>query len=134
MWCGLLKDEDGTTFSYSAGVRTRCGVPEIQGIGLKQPIAHVVVNAFNTQLRCGDGLVHGPRRFTFLQAFSVPFEAVLRHASARTGKDLGREKWPYRGISYKAPWNVWPSTPMPGQRGRAPPAGSASAGSFPEIL
>jgi hypothetical protein len=62
----VLENETGPPFSYSVGVQKTSGAPEVIVIGLKQPIAHFVVNEYNTRVRAGERFAAGGRYEGFL--------------------------------------------------------------------
>jgi hypothetical protein len=40
----VLEDKESPPFSYSVGVQKTSGAPEVLIVGLKEPIAHFIVN------------------------------------------------------------------------------------------
>jgi hypothetical protein len=62
----VLEDNDDPPFSYSVGVGKTSGAPEVIVIGLKQPIAHFIVNEYNDRVRNGERFVAGQRYDGFL--------------------------------------------------------------------
>jgi hypothetical protein len=57
----VLEDEEGPPFVYSVSVQKSSGAPEAMVIGLKQPIAHFVVNEYNRRVRSGERFSPGAR-------------------------------------------------------------------------
>ncbi|MBK1715373.1 hypothetical protein CKO43_21700 [Rubrivivax gelatinosus] len=55
--CGVMHvfDPEGELppFAYSIGIQRETGAPEVVVVGLKQPIAHFVVNEYNRRVREG---------------------------------------------------------------------------------
>jgi hypothetical protein len=103
----VLEDEEGPPFSYSVGVQKTSGAPEVIVIGLKQPIAHFVINEYNDRVRAGERFAAGTRHEGFLEGFTVQFEAV----SADHFDDyLGWDKWVYAGKDFRVLQIVYPST------------------------
>jgi hypothetical protein len=72
----VLEDENAPPFAYSVGLQRSSGAPEVMVIGLKQPIAHFVVNEYNRRIRAGEQFARGARYEGFLEGFQVQFEAV----------------------------------------------------------
>jgi hypothetical protein len=103
----VLEDEEGPPFSYSVGVQKTSGAPEAIVIGLKQPIAHFVINEYNDRVCAGERFATGTRHEGFLEGFSVQFETV----SADHFDDyFGWDKWLYGGKDFKVVQIVYPST------------------------
>jgi hypothetical protein len=103
----VLEDEEGPPFSYSVGVQKSSGAPEVIVIGLKQPIAHFVVNEYNRRVRAGERFERGARYEGFLEGFSVQFGAVARrHFDAY----LGWDKWLYGGKAFEVLQIIYPTT------------------------
>jgi hypothetical protein len=103
----VLEDEEGPPFAYSVGVQKTSGVPEVMVIGLKQPIAHFVVNEYNTRVRAGERFRTGERYSGFLDGFPVQFESV---APQHFDENLGWNKWLYGGNTFEALQIIYPTT------------------------
>jgi hypothetical protein len=103
----VLEDEEGPPFSYSVGVQQSSGAPEVMVIGLKQPIAHFVVNEYNRRVRAGVRFVLGVRYEGFLEGFQVQFEVVMPE---HFDEYLGWAKWLYSGKSFEALQIIYPTT------------------------
>ena len=103
----VLEDEEEPPFSYSVGVQKSSGAPEVMVIGLKQPIAHFVVNEYNSRVRAGERFVAGRRYEGFLEGFKVQFEVVT---SEHFDEYLGWNKWLYRGKNFEAVQIICPTT------------------------
>ncbi|HXU87235.1 MAG TPA: DUF4262 domain-containing protein [Methylomirabilota bacterium] len=103
----VLEDEEGPPFSYSVGVQKTSGAPEVMVIGLKQPIAHFVVNEYNTRVRAGERFLPGSRYDGFLEGFRVQFEVV---AAEHFDEYLGWDKWLYGGKNFEALQIIYPTT------------------------
>jgi hypothetical protein len=103
----VLEDEDGPPFSYSVGVQKASGAPEVIVIGLKQPIAHFVVNEYNSRVRAGERFLAGSQYEGFLEGFKVQFEVV---ASRHFDDYLGWNKWLYGGKNFEVFQIIYPTT------------------------
>jgi hypothetical protein len=103
----VLEDEEGPPFSYSVGVQKTSGAPEVIVIGLKQPIAHFVVNEYNARVRAGERFAPGRRYGGFLERFDVQFEVV---ASDRFDEYLGWNRWLYNGNTFEVLQIIYPTT------------------------
>jgi hypothetical protein len=103
----VLEDNEGPPFSYSVGVQKTSGAPEVMVIGLKQPIAHFIVNEYNSRVRAGEKFEPGCRYEGFLEGFKVQFEVVT---SDHFDEYLGWNKWLYRGKSFEVLQIIYPTT------------------------
>jgi len=103
----VLEDEKGPPFCCSVGMQKTSGVPEVIVIGLKQPIAHFVVNEYNRRVRNGERFESGHRYDEFLEGFRVQFEFV---GTDRFDEYLGWDKWLYGGKSFEAMQIIYPTT------------------------
>lgn len=103
----VLEDEEGPPFSYSVGVQKTSGVPEVIVIGLKQTIAHFVVNEYNSRVRAGERFAPGTRHEGFLEGFRVQFEVVT---PAHFDDYLGWDKWLYGGKNFEVLQIIYPTT------------------------
>jgi len=103
----VLEDEEGPPFSYSVGVQKTSGAPEVIVIGLKQPIAHFVVNEYNLRIRAGERFLPGRRYEGFLESFKVQFEVVR---SEHFDQYLGWNKWLYRTKDFDVLQIIYPTT------------------------
>jgi hypothetical protein len=94
-------------FSYSVGITKSSGAPEVVVVGLKQPVAHFVVNEYNRRAREGERL-HAGRHYTgFIEGFEVLAVAVRReHYQEYFGYDL----WLYEGPSFEVLQLAYPNT------------------------
>jgi hypothetical protein len=103
----VLEDSDGPPFSYSVGVQKTSRAPEVIVIGLKQPIAHFVVNEYNDRVRKGERFIAGQRYDGFLEGFCVQFEVV---SSEHFDNYMGWDKWLYRGNNFEVLQIIYPTT------------------------
>lgn len=103
----VLEDDEGPPFSYSVGVQRASGAPEVMVIGLKQPIAHFVVNEYNSRVRAGERFTSGVRYDGFLEGFPVEFVLV---GAEYFDEYLGWNKWLYGGVSFEVLQLIYPTT------------------------
>jgi uncharacterized protein DUF4262 len=94
-------------FSYSVGIQRSAGRPEVVVVGLKQPIAHFVINEYNRRVQEGETFTPGDRYEGFLEGFDVLIEQVdPQFYSDYFGWDL----WLYGGPEFEVLQLVWPTT------------------------
>ena len=77
--CSVLHiAEEGTLppFSYSVGITQTSNAPEVFVIGLKQELAHSVINRYNHQVRAGGRFASGKRYSGFLEGFEIQAQKV----------------------------------------------------------
>jgi len=103
----VLEDDEGPPFSYSVGIQKSLGAPEAIVIGLKQPIAHFVVNEYNRRVRSGERFVAGQRYDGFLDGFSVQFEIV---GTEYFDEYMGWSQWLYGGNNFDVLQIIYPTT------------------------
>jgi hypothetical protein len=88
-------------------VQKSSGAPEVMVIGLKQPIAHFVVDEYNRRVGAGERFVPGARYDGFLDGFQVQLEVV---APKHFDEYLGWDKWLYGGKNFEALQIIYPTT------------------------
>jgi len=107
--CHILHvmEEDGhPRFSYSIGVEKTSGQPEIIVTGLKQELAHWIINEYNSRIKKGEVFMPGKFYKGFLDGFEVTFKEVQKkHYS----EYLGWAKWLYRGDDFRVLQLIYPS-------------------------
>ena len=100
-------DERLPPFSYSVGVSKSSGAPELVVVGLKQPLAHFIVNEYNRRVRAGKLFQVGHRYEGFIEGFEVLVVPVQReHYREYFGYNL----WLYQGASFDVLQLVYPNT------------------------
>ena len=72
----VMAEGDMPPFAYSLGIFQETGVPEIVVLGLKQPMAHFIVNEYNRRVRSGERLEVGHFYSEFIEGFEVLVEEV----------------------------------------------------------
>jgi len=103
----VLEDEEGPPFSYSVGVQKTSGAPEVIVIGLKQHVAHFLVNEYNRRIRAGERFDAGARYEGFLEGFRVQFEVVTPD---HFDDYVGWDKWLYGGRNFQVLQMIYPTT------------------------
>jgi hypothetical protein len=94
-------------FAFSVGITRTCGVPEVVVIGLKEPIAHSVVNEYNRRVRAGTEFRPGERYAGFIEGFDVLAQKVDK---AFYGEYFGYNLWLYGGPHFEVVQLVYPNT------------------------
>jgi hypothetical protein len=98
---------DLAPFSYSVGITKSSGAPEVVVIGLKQPIAHFIVNEYNQRVREGEQFLPGHRYSGFIEGFEV-LAVPVGHEHYR--EHFGYDLWLYKGSSFEVLQLVYPNT------------------------
>jgi hypothetical protein len=94
-------------FTYSVGIWKSSHRPELIVVGLKQEIAHFVVNEYNRRVRAGEELRDGKVVSGFLEGF----DCLLREVDRAYYIDyLGWDRWLYRGNEFPTFQLIWPTT------------------------
>ena len=103
----VLEEGDEPPFSYSIGIQKTSGAPEVVVIGLKEPIAHFVVNEYNRRVRTGERFEPGTKYDGFLEGFPVQVVVV---AQKHFREYFGWNRWLYRGDGFKVLQLIYPTT------------------------
>lgn len=69
-------ESDLPPFAYSIGIQQETGAPEVVVIGLKQQMAHYVINEYNNRVRVGERFEVGKYYEGFLEGFEIYIGAV----------------------------------------------------------
>ena len=72
----VMEEGESPPFAYSIGITQEKGAPEIVVIGLKQPMAHFIVNDYNRRVRSGECFEVGKFYSEFIEGFEVFVEEV----------------------------------------------------------
>jgi hypothetical protein len=94
-------------FAYSVGVSQETGAPEIVVIGLKQPLAHSIVNEYNHRVRSGERFEGGKSYSGFIEGFEVFVEEV---AMSAYDDYFGQAIDFYGGRDFKVVQIIYPTT------------------------
>lgn len=103
----VLEDEGHPQFTYSLGIQLKTGEPELIVAGMKQPVAHFMVNEYNRRVKAGDSFSAGQRASGFLDGFDVEFRLV--HPS-HFRAHFGWAFWLYKGDDFRVLQAVFPTT------------------------
>jgi Domain of unknown function (DUF4262) len=103
----IAAESDLPPFAFSVGISRSTGAPEVIVLGLKQPMAHFVVNEYNRRIRIGEAVVPGQRYGGFVEGFDVLATSV--HTS-NYDEYLGYNLWLYHGPNFHVIQLVYPST------------------------
>lgn len=103
----IAAEDELPPFAFSIGISKASNAPEIIVIGLKQPLAHFVVNEYNRRIRGGENIVAGEKYAGFVEGFDVLAESV--HTS-NYEEYLGYNLWLYQGPSFRVLQLVYPNT------------------------
>src|SRR5687768_3493408 len=93
----VAAEDELPPFSYSVGIQKSSGAAEVVVVGLKQPIAHFVVNEYNRRVQEGQTFVPGRTYPGFLDGFLVGFELVEEEFYR---EHFGWNLWLYGGPSF----------------------------------
>jgi len=103
----VIGEGDLPPFSYSVGIWKSSRKPELLVVGLKQEIAHFVVNEYNRRARSGDTLKEGQ----ILSGFLGGFDCVLHEIDRKFYLEyLGWDRWLYKGDEFPTFQLIWPNT------------------------
>lgn len=103
----IAAEDDLPPFSYSVGITKTSSAPEVVVIGLKQKIAHSIVNDYNRRVRAGERLVDGQRYGGFIEGFDVEARLVEKaFYEAYFGQNLRF----YKGQNFEVIQLIYPNT------------------------
>ena len=103
----IAAEADLPPFAFSVGITRSASAPEVIVIGLKQPMAHFVVNEYNRRVRGGEPVIADQRYSGFIEGFDIL--AVSVHAS-NYDEYLGYDLWLYQGPNFNVIQLVYPNT------------------------
>jgi hypothetical protein len=103
----IAEEGDLPPFGFSVGITQSSGAPEVIVVGLKQPIAHFVVNEYNRRVRAGASFSTAQRSSGFIEGFDVIF---LQVDPSNYREYLGYNLWLYDGPNFEVLQIVFPST------------------------
>jgi hypothetical protein len=102
----VMEEGDLPPFAYSVGIEKTSQAPELIVIGLKQPLAHNVINEYNRRVRGGERFQAGQRVSGFVQGFDCQLRAV---DLTQYPEYLGRGLWFYKGAGFRVLQLVYPT-------------------------
>lgn len=103
----VMEEGESPPFAYSIGINQETGAPEIVVIGLKQPMAHFIVNEYNRRVRSGEQLEVGKFYSEFIEGFEVFVEEVPKSAY---DDYFGQAIDFYGGRDFKVVQIIYPTT------------------------
>jgi len=93
-------------FAYSLGIEKTSQAAELVVIGLKQPLAHFIVNEYNRRVREGEVFEAGQLVSGFLDGF----DCQLRSVDPSHYRDyFGWNLWFYKGADFRVLQLVYPT-------------------------
>ena len=102
----VMEEGDLPPFAYSVGIEKTSQAPELVVIGLKQPLAHSIINEYNRRVRGGERFEAGQLAAGFIEGFDCHLRAVhLSHYREYFGYDL----WFYKGTGFRVLQLVYPT-------------------------
>jgi hypothetical protein len=103
----IAGDEEWPAFTYSVGLYRTFGLPEVIILGLRQDLAHSILNELATRARRGERYRVGDMLDGLLEGFQVTFRRVSpEHVVAHFGWAL----WYYDGQPFPVLQLVFPTT------------------------
>ena len=108
--CSILHIlEEGTLppFSYSVGITKTSGAPEVAVVGLKQSIAHFMINEYHRRVRAGERFISGKRYSGFIEGFEIQAQKV---SPSFYDEYFGRGLWFYNGANFDVLQLIYPNT------------------------
>ena len=103
----ISAEEDLPPFAYSVGIQKSSSAPEVVVIGLKQPLAHSVVNEYNKRIRNGENFEIGKNYPDFIEGFEV---LVSKVDKSHYQEYFGFNLWLYGGDNFDIVQLVYPNT------------------------
>ena len=103
----IAAEDDLPPFAYSVGIQQSIDAPECVVIGLKQPMAHFVVNEYNARLRNGERFEAGQRYAGFLGNFDIQISSVDK---SHYDEYFGQAQRFYHGDNFSVVQIVYPTT------------------------
>lgn len=103
----VMEEGDLPPFAYSIGIFQETGAAEIVVIGLKQPMAHFIVNEYNRRVRSGERFEVGRFYSDFIEGFDVCVDEV---PLPEYDDYLGQAIDFYGGRDFKVVQIIYPTT------------------------
>lgn len=108
----VMEEDTSPPFAYSIGIYQETRAPEIIVIGLKQPMAHFIVNEYNRRVRSSERIVAGGFYSDFIEGFEVFAEDVpLSEYDDYLGQAIdfyGDHSFKVIQIIYPTTKGIWP--------------------------
>jgi len=103
----VMEEDDYPRFTYSIGIEKTSSQPEVIVTGLKQEIAHWMVNEYNRRVRAGECFEQDKFYSDFLEGFEVTFKEVEKK---HYPEYFGWGKWLYKGEDFRVLQLIYPNT------------------------
>ena len=103
----ISAEDDLPPFAYSVGISKTSQAPEVVVIGLKQAMAHFVVNEYNNRVRNGEKFVPGERYTDFIDDFEMQVTVVHK---SHYEEYFGVALWLYEGPNFDVLQLIYPNT------------------------
>ena len=103
----ILEEDEYPGFSYSIGIEKCTGQPELIVTGLKQEIAHWMINGYNNRIKDGESFEQNCFYDDFLDGFKVTFKEVEKK---HYKEYFGWGNWLYKNENFKVLQLIYPST------------------------
>ncbi|WP_395343802.1 DUF4262 domain-containing protein [Ningiella sp. W23] len=104
---GVMEGDNKPSFSYSIGIGKKQGKPDLVILGLKNKLAHSIINNYKNRLLAGEVFEPGKYYSDFLGNFDVCFiEVDKKHYDEYFGWGL----WLNNGDDFKMLQLIWPTT------------------------
>ena len=104
---GVMEGEDEPQFSYSIGINQKQNKADLIVVGLKNKLAHPIINNYKNRLLAGESFETGKFYSDFLGNFDVCFIEVDK---PHYDDYLGWGLWLNKGNDFKMLQLVWPTT------------------------
>lgn len=103
----VMEEGEQPPFSYTVGVQQASGAPELIVIGLKQALAHSILNGYNDRVRGGERFCDGQLYSDFVEGF----DCLVREVDpVNFPAYLGWNLWLYKGKGFKVLQLLYPDT------------------------
>ncbi|WP_211829383.1 DUF4262 domain-containing protein [Kistimonas asteriae] len=103
----IMEGDGEPCFTYSIGIDKEQGKPDIVILGLKNELAHFIVNDYKDRLMAGETFEPGKYYYDFIEGFPVCFVKVAKiHFQEYFGWGL----WLHNGNDFEVLQLIWPTT------------------------
>lgn len=103
----IAEEDDLSPFTYSVGIEKTSSAPEVVIIGLKQTIAHFIINEYNRRIQKGEVFENSQRYSGFIEDFEVQIETV---DESYYEEYFGYNLWFNQGPSFRVVQIIYPNT------------------------
>ncbi|UTF60905.1 DUF4262 domain-containing protein [Gilvimarinus sp. DA14] len=102
----VMQEGEYPRFSYSIGIQRSTGQPELIVTGLKQELAHWIINEYSNRIKAGEIFSPGNFYDGFVGGFDVTFKEV---EEKHYQEYFGWAQWLYKGNNFNALQLIYPS-------------------------